>query len=493
MTRPTVLISGASIAGPALAFWLTRFGWDTTIVERAPALRTGGQNIDVRGAAREVLRRAGLEDAVRKATTGEVGTRFIGNDGRAVAEFPAIRSDTVGATAELEILRGDLARILVDAGEGRTHYLYGDRITALDDTDSEVVVSFEHAADRRFDLVVAADGMGSGTRDLVFGNDVVVRPVGMQITYLTIPRTGADTDWWNWYNAPGGLGVTLRPDRHGTTRAMLSSIIYTGQSDGVSVERRSPEQHKAHLRHQFRDVGWQAPRILDALDTADDMYFESIAQVHATHWSSGRVALAGDAAWCASPVSGMGTSLAIVGAYVLAGELASHVHHRDALAGYERIMRPYVDRAQKLPPGTPRIANPRTRVGIGAFRLGLRIASSRPAKMVGAKLFSPPADRIELPDYTISNEQPAAGRPSGIDGSPTVRPAGDTYRVGRARGYSIAEAIPSARARPNSRSTSHSARSMPAVTPPPVTRSPSSTTRSLTRVAPVAARSSQAE
>ncbi len=411
MTRRNVLISGASIAGPALAFWLARYGWDTTIVERAPTFRTGGQNIDIRGAAREVIRRAGLQDSVRDATTGEVGTRFIGDDGSTVAEFPAMKSDTVGATAELEILRGDLSRILVDAGEGRTEYHYGDRITALDNTDPKVVVSFEVAADRSFDLVVAADGIGSATRGLIIGDEVSVRPIGMEMTYLTIPRTEADTDWWRWYNAPGGLGVTLRPDRHGTTRAVLSSITYgSSTSDtGVGVERRSPEDQKAYLREQFRNVGWQAPRILDALDTSDDMYYESIGQVRAPHWSLGRAALVGDAAWCASPVSGMGTSLSIVGAYVLAGELASHVHHRDAFAGYERIMRPYVEQAQKLPPGVPRIANPRTRVGLAAFRSALRIASSRPAKLLGAQLFSPPADKIELPDYAHL-EEIAAGR-----------------------------------------------------------------------------------
>ena len=399
MTRPHVLISGASIAGPALAFWLARYGWDTTIVERAAEFRTGGQNIDIRGAAREVIRRAGLEGTIRMATTGEVGTRFIGDDGSTVAEFPAVRSDTVGATAELEILRGDLARILVDAGEGQSEYLFGDRIIALDDTGSDVVVSFENAAETHYDLVIAADGMGSATRGLVFAGDASVRPIGMEMTYLTIPRTAADTDWWRWYNAPGGLGVTLRPDRHGTTRAVLSSITYSSTASGAGVERRSAESQKRHLREQFRDVGWQAQRVLDALDSSDDMYFESIGQVRAPRWSLGRFALVGDAAWCASPVSGMGTSLSIVGAYVLAGELASHVDHRDAFAGYERIMRPYVEQAQKLPLGVPRIANPRTRVGLAAFRLALRVAASRLVKGLGNQLFSPPADQIELPDY----------------------------------------------------------------------------------------------
>ncbi|WP_375432065.1 FAD-dependent monooxygenase [uncultured Friedmanniella sp.] len=407
MSRPSILIAGASIAGPALALWLTRYGWDTTIVERAPAFRTGGQNIDIRGAAREVLRRAGLEDAVRAANTGEVGTRFLGAGGAVVAEFPVQKSETAGATAELEILRGDLARIFVDAGDGQTEYLYGDRIVALDDTGTDVVVTLESGTERRFDVVVAADGMRSSTRGLVFADGVSLRPLGMEMTYLTIPRTDADTSWWNWYNEPGGLAVTLRPDRHGTTRAVLSSVIY-GDRDEAAGGRRSRDEQKDHLRQQFAHVGWQAPRVLDALDGADDMYFETIGQVKAEQWSRGRVALTGDAAWCASPVSGMGTSLSVVGAYVLAGELAAHVDHRDAFAGYERVMRPYVDQAQRLPPGVPQIANPRTRLGLETFRVALRIASSPVAGKLSGRLFSPPADKIDLPDYAHL-EQVASG------------------------------------------------------------------------------------
>ena len=393
----SVLISGASIAGPALAFWLNRYGWDCTIVERAPELRTGGQNIDIRGAGRQVLRRAGLEDAVREANTGEIGTRFLGDQGSVVAEFPVRKTDTAGATAELEILRGDLAKILVDASSDDTEYIFGDHIVALDDTDDGVRVTFNSGLEREFDLVIAADGMRSSTRDLVFGDSVVIKPLGMEMTYLTIPRTDTDTSWWNWYNEPGGLAVTLRPDRHGTTRAVLTSIIYGSDR---SSSRLTPKQHKSRLRQQFKNVGWEAPRVLAQLDSTDDMYVDTLGQVKAEHWSRGRIALAGDAAWCASPVSGMGTSLSIVGAYVLAGELAAHVDHRDAFAGYERIMRPYVDQAQQLPPGVPRVANPRTRAGLAALHVGLKLGATSLIGKIGARLFTPPADKIELPDYS---------------------------------------------------------------------------------------------
>ncbi|MCU1481450.1 MAG: FAD-binding monooxygenase [Subtercola sp.] len=398
--QPTVLISGASIAGPALAYWLGRYGWGCTIVERAPELRRGGQNIDIRGAAREVLRRAGLEETVRAANTGEVGTRFLSKDGAIVAEFPVRASETGGATAELEILRGDLAEILVEASGEQTEYIYGDQITAVDDLDDRVEVTFEHGDRREFDLVIAADGMRSSTRELVFGDEASIRPLGMEMTYLTVARTESDTPWWSWYNEPGGLAVTLRPDRYGTTRAVLSSVIYDTRQADARGDRRSTAEQKAWLHKQFANVGWQAQRILDALDDASDMYFETIGQVKAQTWSRGRVVLAGDAAWCASPVSGMGTSLSLVGAYVLAGELAAHVHHEDAFAGYERIMRPYVGQAQQLPPGVPQIANPRTRAGLAALHVALRAASAPLIGRLGAKFFTPPADKIDLPDYS---------------------------------------------------------------------------------------------
>ena len=397
-----VLISGASIAGPALAFWLRWAGWETVLVERAPELRRGGQNIDIRGAAREAVRRMGLDEEVVAATTGEEGTEFIGRAGQVVAAFPAGTTETGGATGEREILRGDLSEILVGqtlAGERPAEYRFGDRITGLTEQegqDGHVLVSFEHGPDEAFDLVIAADGIGSSTRDLVFGDEVEIRSLDLQITYGTIPRVASDKPWWRWYNAPGGRSVTLRPDRHGTTRATLTRL--TDGRDRAGVQDRSSAELVARLRAEFGDAGWQAGRVLTGFAAADDLYSESIGQVFAPAWSRGRVGLLGDAAWCAAPVSGMGTSLSLVGAYVLAGELTTHDDHREAFAAYERVLRPYVDQAQKLPPGTPRLANPKTRAGIVAFQTGLRVAGALPS-WVGEKVFAPSVDTFALKDY----------------------------------------------------------------------------------------------
>lgn len=389
------MISGASIAGPTLAFWLRRYGLRPVVIERAGALRLGGQNVDVRGAARVVARRMGIEDDIRAATTGEQGLRFVDDRGRTRAEFPAGTSSSDGFTAELEILRGDLARILYDRTRDGTEYIFGDHITGLDEAGDRVTVSFARGESRDFDLVIAADGIRSTTRALVFGDEPQIRELGLYMAYFTIPRTSTDDAWWRWYNAPGGRTINLRPDNVGTTRVMLSFMF-----EPRGYDRLGPDEQRQVLRRVYRDAGWEAPRVLAALGDAADMYFESIGQVRAPRWSRGRVALVGDAGYCASPISGMGTSLALTGAYVLAGELARHQDHREAFASYERILRPYVAKAQKLPPGAPRLAHPRTRPGIAVFNAALRLAARAQASGVGSKILASPADQLEVPDYS---------------------------------------------------------------------------------------------
>lgn len=397
MRTPSILISGASIAGPAVAYWLDRSGWRTTVVERFGELRDTGQNIDIRGAGREVVRRMGIEDDIRALSTGEQGTEFVDDAGRVLAAFPAGTSDTGGATAELEILRGELSRLLHERTRDRTEYVFGDRIAGLDDHEDGVEVTFEHGPAASFDVVVVAEGMTSRTRSLVLPDDEVdVRDLGLYVAYLTIPRTAADTDWWRWYNAARGRSVTLRPDNVGTIRATLSF-----RSDVRGLAELAPADQARILQRTFADAGWQTPRILAALDDAP-FYFDAVGQVRLPTWSRGRIALVGDAAHCASPVSGMGTSLALVGAYILAGELGADPDHRTAFGRYETTLRPYVERAQKLPPGTPQLAHPRTRAGVSVLRAVVRAAGSAPVQRLGglaSTLFDPPADEIDLPLY----------------------------------------------------------------------------------------------
>lgn len=406
--RGRALVSGASVAGPAAAYWLERIGYDVTVVERAPELRTGGQNVDVRATGRVVLQRMGLEDRVREHGTGEVGTRFVDDEGRTVAEYPAQQGEGHdGPTAELEILRGDLAQILVDACADEVTWRFGDSIEAIDQAASAdggpARVRFASGEEAEFDLVVVAEGVGSATRDLVLGEPDLHR-LGMYVVYATIERTPDDDAWWRWLSTAGARQVQLRPDQHGTTRTMLCF-----RSDPSGLEQASREELLRDLRERFADVGWEAPRVLDALGRSDDVYVEDLRQVRAPVWSRGRVVLLGDAGWCVTPIGGGGTALAVVGAYVLAAYLSQHEPGGGtgdgtgqgvdrALADYEAWMRPLVAKAQDLPPGVPAVATPRSALGVALFRLGTKVGASVPVQRLATRLSSGPKASEELPE-----------------------------------------------------------------------------------------------
>lgn len=382
-----------------LAHWLKRHGLSPTLVERAPQLRDSGQNVDVRGIGREVLRRMGLEDRVRASGTGEVGLRFVDDGGRSVGEFPVGDSATGdGPTAELEILRSELSRLLVDEA-GDVEYLFGERIASVVQDHSGVDVTLAGAGTRRFDLLIVAEGIRSTTRNMVFGAEPDYRDLGFYTAYCTIPTTVEDDRWWRWYTTTGGRSVHLRPDNVGSTRASLN---FRCPPTGLDYQDR--ESQVRRLQEVFADVGYAAPRILDALaDDPSSLYLDRIAQVRLPSWSRGRVAVVGDAAYCATPVSGMGTSLALAGAYLLAGAVGANADPAEAFATYERQMRPFVDEAQKLPPGVPRIANPTSRVGVRLFRTAVRVAASAPVRALTSRLGSSSASGAPtLPEYQAS-------------------------------------------------------------------------------------------
>lgn len=394
-----VLITGASIAGCALAWWLERYGLDVTVMERAQAFRDGGQNIDVRGAARTVLQRMDLEQAVAERGTGERGIAFVDADNRVHAQFDAEQFGSNGPTAELEILRGDLARLLYDESQARCTYRFGDRVTEVNEVADGINVTLEQGGLQHFDLLLVAEGIGSSTRQIVIGDAARRVPLGLYMGYFTIPLGENDSSLARWFNAPGGRSIFLRPDPHGATRAVLT---YLHAPNGA--EKLDPAEQKALLRRRFADAGWEVERVLFGMDSADDFYFEQIGQIKAPTWSHGRTALTGDAAWCASPLSGFGTSLALVGAYVLAGELAQSGDHAAAFAAYERILRPFVDQAQDVPKLGPRLAQPQTRLGITLQHAALNVATRPGIRALTGKLFSPPGEKIALPLYSLAGE-----------------------------------------------------------------------------------------
>ncbi|HEU4534214.1 MAG TPA: FAD-dependent monooxygenase, partial [Polyangiaceae bacterium] len=194
--------------------------------------------------------------------------------------------------------------------------------------------------------------------------------------------------------------VFLRPDRKGTTRAVL-----TLQGPSGGEDRLTPDEQKAFLTERFADAGWETPRVLEGLAASDDFYFEVLRQVRLARWSSGRVVLTGDAAWCVTPLGGLGASLALVGAYVLAGELSGTQDVGEALAAYERILRPYVEQAQHVPKAGPRMAQPHSRFGVALQRALLGVAAAPGVRQVVSKLLTPADDKLDLPDYGARSRQ----------------------------------------------------------------------------------------
>jgi len=298
-----VLVAGASVAGPALAHWLRRRGAEVTVVERASELRPGGQAVDARGVAKEVIRRMGLDAAVRAACTDTAGAYTVDVDGNVLEIFRADDDGGDGYISEIEILRGDLSQVLYDDTRDGVEYVFGDRIAGLTQDADGVDVAFAGGDRRRFDLVIGADGLHSALRAMVFGpRERFVRHLGMVLAFYTVPNEFGLDRWLIDYQEPG-RSAGLRPLQD-ATRAMAMLSFTAADFD---VDYRDVEAQKHLLRERMADFGWLTPRILAHLDDTPDFYLDQVAQVVMDRWSSGRVGLLGDAAFSSSPMSGGGT------------------------------------------------------------------------------------------------------------------------------------------------------------------------------------------
>lgn len=388
-----ILISGASIAGPALAFWLARYGFRPTVVERAPRLRSGGNGVDVRGQAIEVAERMGIMPQIGAAAADVIGMSFVDAADRSVARIDLQAIQRKHASGEVEIMRGDLAAILYEVTKHDVEYVFGDCIRTLEQDDAGVTVCFEHGLTRRFDLVVGADGIHSAVRDLVFG------PESQFVRYLGHYGALADADpalgeerWMTVYNEPGRMAGVYRSGNHAGAKA---NFMFR-RREPLTYDHRDIEHQKRLLSEAFAGMAWRVPQLLAGALADPEFGFDALSQVRMASWSSGRVALVGDAAYCASPVSGAGAMLALVGAYRLAGELAAAAgNHRTAFRRYEQGHRPVVKRAQSnLFTG---LVAPKSRTGIWARNTMARLPLL--GAMAGIESRLQPKTE-PLPDYT---------------------------------------------------------------------------------------------
>lgn len=381
--RLKVLIIGAGIAGPCLAYWLSRTRLDVsiTIVERSPDPRPTGQPIDIRGAAVEILRKMHLLEAVRANHTTEEGTVFVDTAGEPFARFEGSDGDL---TAEYEILRADLLQLFLNATKDSSNvrYIYGSSVDSLQQSEKSVDVTFDGASKETFDLVVAADGVGSKTRPMILSGQSVkdcYKPLGHYIAFFTIPRESHDSKLWQWYSEPKGLCMMLRPHRNDSTIGVYLCLTTPsrGQRD-PTVEKalgQGIEAEKSMLKELFGGLGWQSKRILDGMTSSDDFYMSRMALIRLDKWTNRRALVIGDAAFA---TFGVGTSLAIEAAYVLAGELSKIQSGEDvpgALENYEKVFRTMYSKVEKIPPFFPQLIAPQSSWGLWLRDLIIRLAS----------------------------------------------------------------------------------------------------------------------
>ncbi|MEV0369251.1 FAD-dependent monooxygenase [Streptomyces sp. NPDC050636] len=432
----TVLISGASVAGPALAYWLGCYGYRPTVIEVAPALRGGGFAVDFRGSVHlAVLERMGVLEEIRRHGAGGSPVNFIDAQGRQVAALP-----TEFTGGEVELLRSDLSRILYEhslTGHSTTYealgenaaceregqaaeYLFGDSIASLTDTDDGVHVTFERGAPRTFDLVVGADGLHSTVRRLAFGPEKeFVSHLGYYVAGWDLPAGAQDLGARPvGYTEPGRLASVGRIPRRAGEAGYTGEILCVFASEELDYDRRDPRSLKKAIAQAYEGAGWRTPELMETLWSAEDLYFDSISRVDVPRWSTGRIALLGDAAYGAT-LGGMGTGSAIIGAYVLAGELAAAGNdHHQAFARYEQLLRPYITQCQEGGRGTGEFLAPATQEAINARNAALNDPAAVATMLEQGQDIS--AD-ITLEDYPSMIEGRQGTTTSGGDiGSPVA-------------------------------------------------------------------------
>ncbi|MFI0976372.1 FAD-dependent monooxygenase [Streptomyces sp. NPDC021093] len=334
----TVLISGASIAGPALAFWLNRYGFEVTVVEKAGTLRRGGYPIDVRGTALEVVRRMGILPRLRDAHIDLHRLTFLDGDGSEVASLNPHAVTGGVAGRDLEVRRGDLTDALYTAVRDDVEFLFGDCVETLDQSGHGVDVTFRGGSRRTFDLVVGADGLHSRTREFLFGPEERFHHyLGHCFAGFTMRNTFGLSHEVVLWNTPGRAAALYAVGNNDEVHAFLNFA----RPDPPFHAFRNPEAQRDLVSSVFADAGWEVPGMLAAMREADDLFFDVVSQIRMPRWSSGRGALVGDAAYAPSFLTGQGSSLALVGAYMLAHSLAEQ-DHAAGFAAYEHHTRAFV-------------------------------------------------------------------------------------------------------------------------------------------------------
>lgn len=384
MAKPKVLIAGGGIAGNVLAYWLAKHDFHVVVVERSSSEGTQGQIVDVEGPAQEIVKRMGLISEIQSRMTGEAGFQLVYPDNRPVGTVPAGASS---ASKEIEIMRPELADVLYNAAiaQGGMEYRFNTTVQSLSNTREKVTVETIESTTNKtikedFDVVVACDGLRSRTRNMILPPELresCIRSVGTFVAFFSVPAEPQDKPYCRVCQFPGRISITTKPETETRTSCYIGTVKYV-QSLHDARESRDVTKQKAAVKEYFTGLGWETERLLKGMVDTDNFYFEEISQVFLDKWSQGRCVLLGDTAYCPSPLTGQGTSLAIVGAYMLASKIVESPEDPErAFEAYERDFRPYVNKKQPIPlGGTIRfILNPDTAWGIWLLRTVFAVVS----------------------------------------------------------------------------------------------------------------------
>jgi 2-polyprenyl-6-methoxyphenol hydroxylase-like FAD-dependent oxidoreductase len=396
-----ILISGASIAGPVLAYWLNRYGFEATVVERAPTLRkTGGHAVDLFRPSMEISAKMGVLPQIEALATG-TDTLMMYREGRQrPTRVDLTKLVGVASDRHVEIMRDDLSEVYYDAGRDHVEYLFGDSITAIS-PDGEV--TFERAAPRRFDVVIGADGLHSNVRRLTFGDEArLTRFIGAYLAVVSAPKTFACQGEMLGHVGVGRLAAIYTAEHLDDARIVF---MFHSKKE-LEYNYRDAMRQKELLRDTFTGMHPQVDGWLGEIDQTPAFYFDSISQLQLGSWSRGRVTLVGDAGYCPGPAVGGSTSLAVLGAYVLAGELArAGGDHVRAFAAYEQEMGEPVRRSRAFARGAAKTIIPGSPAAVWALTRGLQLVSLLPGSLTRAvaKLNTKGVrmhDSMRVKDYT---------------------------------------------------------------------------------------------
>jgi 2-polyprenyl-6-methoxyphenol hydroxylase-like FAD-dependent oxidoreductase len=394
-----ILVSGASIAGPVVAYWLSRSGFDVTVVERAPKMRkTGGHAIDLFRPAMDISERMGVLPRIEAHATGTKLLTMHRPGAARPAEIDYLKLTAAMSDRHVEIMRDDLSEIYYDAGRDDVEYLFGDEITSISDDGD---VAFAHASASRFDVIVGADGLHSGVRRLAFGDDVRERFLGCYLSVLSVPKSLARDGEMNGYFEPDRVAMIYTADHLDDARAVF--IFRPRRS--ITFDHRDVPLQRHQLSDAFTGMAAEVDRWLAELDRTPTFYFDAITQLEMTSWSRGRVTLVGDAGYCPGPAVGGSTSLAVYGAYVLATELTrARGDHVEAFAAYERAILEPVRHSRKLARAAAKTIVPGSRLGVRTLTGVARLISVLPLGLTqsiarlngrGIRLY----DTMPVPEY----------------------------------------------------------------------------------------------